>query len=102
MANFENEQENNRRRSQDLQTIQELQSGASIPIDQLNEKTINKAQHKTPLKSVRQHPAVYYSRMVPQNLLSPITMSNENPKKYFMSGYTGFVPRARGKRCDDC
>ena len=96
VANFEGEQEFNRRRLQDLQTIQALQSGQTVPSEKLNEKTEKLTQHETPLKTIRPHPAVYYSRKSPQHSLSPLTMGNENAKKYFMSGYTGFVPRARG------
>ena len=96
MANFETDQEFNRRRLQDLQTVQALQSGQTVPSEKLNEKTEKLTQHETPLKNIRPHPAVYYSRMSPQHSLSPLTMGNENPKKFFMSGYTGFVPRARG------
>lgn len=62
----------------------------------MNEKTIKLTQHEMPLKKIRPHPAVYWSRKSPQHSLSPLTMGNDNPKKYFMSGYTGFVPRARG------
>jgi hypothetical protein len=97
VANFETDQEFNRRRLQDLQTMQALQSGQVVPSEQLNERTIKLTQHETPLKKTRAHPTVYYSRMSPQHSLSPLTMGNENSKKYFMSGYTGFVPRARGK-----
>lgn len=91
------DQETNRRRLQDLQTIQALQSGKIVPSEKLNKKTEKLTQHETPLKKTRAHPTVYYSRNAPQHSLSPLTMSNDNPKKYFMSGYTGFVPRARGR-----
>lgn len=98
MASFESDQEYNRRRLQDLQTLQALQSGEVVPSAQLNHATVKLTQHETPLKKIKPHPAVYYSRMAPQHSLSPLTMGNENSKKYFMSGYTGFVPRARGRR----
>ncbi|XP_028410962.1 protein FAM166B-like isoform X1 [Dendronephthya gigantea] len=96
VASFEADQEFNRRRLRDLQTVQALQTGEEVPGELINEKTIKLTNHETPLKKIRTHPAVYYSRMSPQHSLSPLTMGNENPKKYFMSGYTGFVPRARG------
>ena len=96
MASFETDQEFNRRRLRDLQTVQALQTGQEVPGELVNEKTTKLTQHETPLKMIRTHPAVYYSRMSPQHSLSPLTMGNENPKKFFMSGYTGFVPRARG------
>jgi hypothetical protein len=96
VASFETDQEFNRRRLEDLQTIQALQSGQQVPGEKLNEKTVKQTEQETPLKKIRPHPAVYYSRKSPQHSLSPLTMGNDNPKKYFMSGYTGFLPRARG------
>ena len=95
VANFETEQESHRRRLQDLHTVQELQCGQQVPTEKVNEKTVKLTQLETPLKNIRPHPAVYYPRKAPQHSLSPLTMSNDNAKKYFMSGYTGFVPRVR-------
>lgn len=32
-----------------------------------------------------------------QHSLSPFILSNDDPKKFLMSGYTGFVPLSRGQ-----
>ena len=42
-------------------------------------------------------PKAYFSPQALQHSLSPFIMSNDDPKKFLMSGYTGFVPRARGE-----
>lgn len=96
MADFETDQELSRKRSRDLQIIRALQSGKAVHSEEINTNTVNLSQYHTPLKQTRPHPEVYYSKNAPQHSLSPLTMDNENPKKFFMSGYTGFVPRARG------
>lgn len=96
VADFEKDQDVCRQHLQDLQTVRALQSGHTVPSEHLNANTVKLGNHQTPLKQIRIHPAVYYSKNAPQHSLSPLTMGNENPKKFFMSGYTGFVPRARG------
>ena len=53
-------------------------------------------RYKTPLKAVGSIPTAYMSKDAPHPTISPYYMDNKNPDKSFMSGYTGFVPRARG------
>ena len=96
MADFERDQDLCKQRLQDLQTVRAIQSGRPVPSDRLNINTVKLGNYHTPLKQLRAHPAEYYSKNAPQHSVSPLPMGNENPKKFFMSGYTGFVPRARG------
>eukprot|EP00794_Sanderia_malayensis_P015818 gene15818-17413_t len=48
----------------------------------------------TPLKSIADKPKMYFPKLV-QHSVSPYTMGNDNREKYFIAGYTGFVPRAK-------
>ena len=85
------------RKIRDLRTIGELQRGKDVPAELLSKETLITTKYKTPLQSITIKPKAYYSPYATQHSLSPFIMSNEDPKKCLMSGYTGFVPRARGK-----
>lgn len=51
-------------------------------------------QHfKTPLKPIIEKLPPYYSKYK-QQYGSPYTLPNAHPGKQFMTGYTGFIPRA--------
>ena len=49
---------------------------------------------KPPFKPIKQKPAMYFPKAF-QHSVSPYSMKNDQPGKFFISGYTGFVPRAR-------
>jgi len=51
--------------------------------------------HKTPLKPIIEKTKMYFPKGK-QHSLSPYTYNNADPRKYMMSGYTGFVPCSRG------
>ena len=48
-----------------------------------------------PLKPKLDTGVPYLSPWALQHSISPHYMSQNDPKKYFMSGYTGFVPKSR-------
>jgi hypothetical protein len=49
-------------------------------------------RYLTPLEPVT-NAQIQFSDRSPKPPVSPYDMQNNNPKKYFMSGYTGFVPK---------
>ena len=49
-----------------------------------------------PLHPIARSAKPYIPKNSPQHTMSPFFMENSNPDKRFVSGYTGFVPRARG------
>ncbi|OCT98938.1 hypothetical protein XELAEV_18011169mg [Xenopus laevis] len=53
------------------------------------------ARHRTPLPALSKEPAPFMSLRGFQPQGSPYYMEEENPNKYFISGYTGYVPRSR-------
>lgn len=97
IASFQEDQVKNNRKIRDLRTIAELQKGKDVPKEMLSSDTLITTKYKTPLKSITIRPKAYYSPFALQHSLSPFIMSNDDPKKFLMSGYTGFVPRARGE-----
>jgi len=50
---------------------------------------------KLPLKPILEKTKMYFPKGK-QHSLSPYTYANSDPRKYMMSGYTGFVPCSRG------
>ncbi len=53
-----------------------------------------KPRKTLPLKPIAEKAKMYFPKLV-QHSVSPYTMSNDQPGKHFIAGYTGFVPRAR-------
>ena len=47
------------------------------------------------LNPISEKTKMYFPKGI-QHSLSPFTLTNDDPRKYMMSGYTGFVPRLRG------
>lgn len=50
---------------------------------------------KVPLRPIIEKTKMYFPKGK-QHSLSPYTYGNDDPRKYMMSGYTGFVPCSRG------
>jgi len=51
---------------------------------------------KLPLRPIVEKTKMYFPKDGKQHSLSPYTYGNADPRKYMMSGYTGFVPCSRG------
>ena len=49
----------------------------------------------TPLTPVAKHPKPYLPAYIRKNSISPHHVPSGDPQKHFMSGYTGFVPKAQ-------
>lgn len=52
------------------------------------------SQRKLPLTARSKKTKMYFPKGI-QHSLSPYTYSNDDPRKYMLSGYTGFVPKSR-------
>ncbi|XP_075434467.1 ciliary microtubule inner protein 2B [Ascaphus truei] len=75
--------------------VRTLQSGQQQQPRAKHEKRLVTAKYSTPLLAVSREPALYISPSAFQSQISPYHMEDENPHKYFISGYTGYVPRSR-------
>jgi len=97
IASFQSDQLKHHRKIRDLRTIAELQRGKEVPPELVSKDTMITTKYKAPLQPIAVKPKAYYSPHALQHSLSPFIMSDDDPKKFLMSGYTGFVPRARGE-----
>lgn len=89
VSSFEADQQKHKTSMAELRTLSALQEDPSA------RKGSTHAQHTTPLKPVSATPIFYLPPYAKQHSISPFYMPDGHPEKYFMSGYTGFVPRAR-------
>lgn len=89
ISSFEADQQKHKFSMTELQNLSKLQEDPSARQESTN------AQNTTPLKPVSATPIFYLPPYAKQHSISPFYMPDGHPEKYFMSGYTGFVPRAR-------
>lgn len=73
---------------------QKQQNLHNVIKSQYHEKDRN-GGHKVPLRPIVEKTKMYFPKGK-QHSLSPYTYNNADPRKYMMSGYTGFVPCSRG------
>ena len=88
IADFQTDQNRHRKKTQDLRTIADLQSGKPVAREALSQDTQLTAMYKTPLRPIAEKPKEYYNIREEQHSLSPYTMPNDHPHKYRMSGKT--------------
>lgn len=88
IAGFEFDQQRHQAKIDDLRTLAQLQSDPS------HSGGNSLAQSTTPLTAVSK-PKPYLPAYAKQHSISPFYMPDDHPQKYYMAGYTGFVPRAR-------
>ncbi|XP_053557006.1 protein FAM166B [Bombina bombina] len=93
ISNFMKEQRTHE--SLEQSTSHRLQSGQQQGPQAEQENKLITAKYRTPLPALSKEPAPYVSQKAPQPDISPYYMNDENPYKYFISGYTGYVPRSR-------
>lgn len=62
--------------------------------DQCMNGLCGNSQRKLPLAERSKKTKMYFPKGI-QHSLSPYTYSNDDPRKYMLSGYTGFVPKSR-------
>ena len=88
MSSFEEDQHKHQGEMTELRTLSKLQEDPAA-------LGSTRAQNVTPLKPVSATPIFYLPPYAKQHSISPFYMPDDHPQKHFMSGYTGFVPKAR-------
>ena len=89
VSSFEHGQQKQKASEAEFRTLSQLQSDPSTrPHETL-------AQNTTPLKPLAEKAKPYLLSYTKQHSISPFYMPDGHPQKYFMAGYTGFVPTAR-------
>ncbi|XP_068128020.1 ciliary microtubule inner protein 2B isoform X2 [Hyperolius riggenbachi] len=94
LTDFQKEQYQQESQRQQQMVSGKLQSGQQLPHTE-QEKQLITAKYRTPLPPLNKEAAPYVSPAAYQEEVSPYYMEDENPHKYFISGYTGYVPRSR-------
>lgn len=94
ISDFERDHRNHKQNADELRLTEAMQSG-KIDKNSVPNLPPIRSKYITPLKSVAAEAKPYISRSMVKSAESPFYMDNENEMKSFMSGYTGFVPRAR-------
>ena len=89
VPNVEQSQQKQKKSDAEFRTLSRLQSDPSARLH----KTL--AQSTTPLKPIADKAKPYHLSYSKQHSISPFYMPDGHPQKYFMAGYTGFVPTAR-------
>ncbi|XP_062898139.1 ciliary microtubule inner protein 2B isoform X1 [Mobula hypostoma] len=93
-AEFEREQLKAASKKQEMELINALQTGKTAGMTE-QEKKLLTVKYRTPFTAITSNPILYDSSRSHKILTSPYLMENEDPNKHFMSGYKGYVPRAR-------
>ena len=73
----------------------ELRTLARLQSDPAERAQSTLAQNTTPLPPISSKPKPYLPSYAKQHSISPFYMPDDHPQKYYMAGYTGFVPKAR-------
>lgn len=89
ISSFEDNQRKHKTKMEELRTLSRRQEDPSSRM----ESTL--AQNTTPLKALSTTPMFYLPSYAKQHSISPFYMPDDHPQKYYVSGYTGFVPKAR-------
>ncbi|XP_022326653.2 ciliary microtubule inner protein 2B-like [Crassostrea virginica] len=97
IVDFETDQQMHKDKMNELKLTAALQTGRSIPSSNTPRLPEIHSKYLTPLQPIAREPQPYVSKQTVSQSLSPYYLSNEDPQKNFMSGYTGFVPRSRGQ-----
>ena len=89
ISSFESDQQKNDNKNKELQALRGYQS------DPGSRESFTLAQNSTPLRPINSKAKPYLPAYAKQHSISPFYMPDDHPQKYHMSGYTGFVPKAR-------
>ena len=89
VSSFEADQQQHKVSMRGLRTLARLQE------DPASRRESTHAQNTTPLKPISDTAIFYLPPYAKQHSISPFYMPDDHPQKHFMSGYTGFVPKAR-------
>ncbi|XP_043557397.1 protein FAM166B isoform X2 [Chiloscyllium plagiosum] len=94
VADFEREQLRIAAKKQEMELINALQTGRTRAQTE-QEKKLLTVNYRTPLKAITNNPIPWKFDNSYKALTSPYFMQNKDPNKHFISGYTGYVPRAQ-------
>ncbi|KAM5191811.1 ciliary microtubule inner protein 2B [Mantella aurantiaca] len=94
LTDFQKDQYQQESQRQEQTLAGKLQSGQQLPHTE-QEKQIITAKYRTPLPVLTKEATPYVSPSAFQVQVSPYYMEDDDPYKYFISGYTGYVPRSR-------
>lgn len=94
LTDFQNDQYQQESQRQEQALVSKLQSGQQLAHTE-QEKQLIVAKYRTPLPPLSKDADPYVSPSAYQVQVSPYYMEDGNPHKYFISGYTGYVPRSR-------
>ncbi|KAK3591457.1 hypothetical protein CHS0354_033458 [Potamilus streckersoni] len=95
ISDFEMDNYRQKEKLEELQITDALQSGKPVNKSRVPNLPPIRSHYLTPLQAITAEAKPYMSPSFVKSAESPFYMSNNNPMKKFMSGYTGFVPRAR-------
>ncbi|XP_072015927.1 ciliary microtubule inner protein 2B-like [Amphiura filiformis] len=96
ISDFEKDQIDHSAKISSMRRIRYIQEGKVKPTEE--EKKRQWAPMKTvPLKPISNAWTIYRSPYEKQYSTSPYFMRDDNPRKCFMSGFTGFVPNTQGR-----
>ncbi|KAJ8339094.1 hypothetical protein SKAU_G00358800 [Synaphobranchus kaupii] len=80
----------------DLRKRSRLSASADLPrINPGTAPQLTLGPYTTPLTPITKEPAPYQPPVPWKPLESPYTMEESNPNKYFISGFSGFIPKSR-------
>ncbi|XP_053304623.1 protein FAM166B [Spea bombifrons] len=94
LGDFQKDQQRQEAQRQEQTLATKLQNGQQQPQTE-REKQLLRSKYRTPLPALSKEPALYCSQTPFESQMSPYYMDEENPNKYFISGYMGYVPRSR-------
>nr|XP_054769700.1 protein FAM166B-like [Lytechinus pictus] len=95
IASFEQDQQGEKKKKNNMKTVQQVQSGKLKP-SSLPEGT--KVCRSCPLRQLPDNKPGRFNNVSTNekhHSMSPYYMKDDDPQKWFMSGYTGNVPNAR-------
>ena len=87
ISDFDKDQQKHQAKMEELRTQGKYQS-----VPQPSDDSARNAMH---LCSLNLKPKPYLPSYAKQHSISPFYMPDDHPQKYYMSGYTGFVPKVR-------
>ncbi|KAM3936902.1 ciliary microtubule inner protein 2B [Leptodactylus fuscus] len=94
LTDFQKDQNQQQNQLKEQLLASKLQSGQQAPRTE-HEKQLITAKYRTPLPELSKQAAPYVSPNAYEIQVSPYYMEDQDPNKYFISGYTGYVPRSR-------
>lgn len=95
IIDFETDQNMHKNKMNELKLTTALQNGKMVPAGNTPKLPEIYSKYVTPLQPIAKEPQPYVSKHTVSQPLSPYYLSNNDSRKNFMSGYTGFVPRSR-------